>query len=125
MILEPLSCPWPAGGVAQVFNDSSCERSFVQHDPMGPDFSSEGLDPDGWVWAHGVDYVAGWRSATDAGAELIAALAETGINTSEIESRPDTASDGPGVIRLALPVEAARAFAAVARNGTSSWHQAG
>ncbi|MEU4682343.1 hypothetical protein [Streptomyces xinghaiensis] len=92
----------------------------MQHDPMDPDFSSEGLDPDGWVWVRGVDYVAGWRSATDAAAELMAALAETGIVTSEIESRPDTTSDGAGVVRLALPVEAARAFAAVARRGARS-----
>ncbi|MFI1950683.1 hypothetical protein ACH437_02285 [Streptomyces xinghaiensis] len=108
-----------------MFNDSSWEGSSVQHDPMNPDFSSEGLDPDGWVWVRGVDYVAGWRSATDAAAELMAAVAEAGVDTSGIESRADSASDGSGIVRLSIPVEATRAIAAIARRRTPSWRQAG
>ncbi|MCC9739721.1 hypothetical protein [Streptomyces sp. MNU89] len=92
---------------------------------MDPDFSGEGLDPDGWVWVRSVDYVAGWRSATDAAAELIAAMAEAGVDTSGFESRADAAPDGSGIVRLAIPVEAARAIAAVARRGTPSWRQTG
>jgi hypothetical protein len=97
----------------------------VQHDPMGPDFDSEALDPDGWMWARGVDYVAGWRSAKDAAAELAAAMAEAGIDTSGMTSRADTAADGSGILRLSLPADAARALAEVARAEALRWREAG
>lgn len=37
------------------------------HDPEGAGFEDEAFDPDAVVWVRGVDYVAGWRDATEAG----------------------------------------------------------
>ncbi|WP_406278735.1 hypothetical protein OHT93_37795 [Streptomyces sp. NBC_00191] len=51
------------------------------HDPEDAGFESESFDPDDVVWVRGVDYVAGWRDATDAGRELAAALAAAGFDT--------------------------------------------
>ncbi|MFG2491506.1 hypothetical protein ACGFSD_10655 [Streptomyces caniferus] len=53
----------------------------MQHDPMDPNFNDEALEPDGWMWVRGVDYVAGWRSAADAATELKGAMDEAGIDT--------------------------------------------
>ncbi|MCX4818981.1 hypothetical protein OG883_03485 [Streptomyces sp. NBC_01142] len=82
---------------------------------MDPDFDGEALEPDGWIWVRGVDYVAGWRSATDAAAELTIAMAEAGIDTSGVAAKAGTGPDGSGVLRLSLPVDTALALAKVAR----------
>jgi alpha-beta hydrolase superfamily lysophospholipase len=57
------------------------------HDPEDAGFESESFDPDEVVWVRGVDYVAGWRDATDAGGELADALAAAGFDTTGLEWR--------------------------------------
>lgn len=95
----------------------------MQHDPMDPNFDGEALEPDGWMWVRGVDYVAGWRSAVDAATELKGTMDEAGIDTTEVMSTAATITDGSGVLRLSLPVEAALANAA--REGALRWRRAG
>ncbi|MFF8784054.1 hypothetical protein [Streptomyces sp. NPDC015125] len=97
----------------------------MQHDPKDPNFDDEALEPDGWVWVRGVDYVAGWRSAADAATELTGAMDGVGIDTAKVMSPASTASDGSGVLRLSLPVEAALALANAAREEALRWRKAG
>ncbi|MGW3012674.1 hypothetical protein ACWC9R_28095 [Streptomyces sp. NPDC001219] len=92
---------------------------------MDPNFDDEALEPDGWVWVRCVDYVAGWRSAMDAATELKGAMDEVGIDTAKVMSTASTASDGSGVLRLSLPVEAALALANAAREEALRWRRAG
>lgn len=87
----------------------------MQHDPMDPNFNDEALEPDGWMWVRGVDYVAGWRIAVDAATELKGAMDEAGIDTTEVMSTASTTTDGSGVLQLSLPVEAVLALANAAR----------
>ncbi|MFC9882567.1 hypothetical protein ACFVJW_23725 [Streptomyces libani] len=97
----------------------------MQHDPMDPNFDGEALEPDGWMWVRGVDYyVAGWRSAVDAATELKGAMDEAGIDTTEVMSMASTTTDGSGVLRLSLPVEAALALANAAREEALRWRRA-
>ncbi|WP_406219751.1 hypothetical protein [Streptomyces decoyicus] len=97
----------------------------MQHDPMDPNFDDEALEPDGWMWVRGVDYVAGWRSAVDAATELKGAMDDAGIDTTEVMSTASTTTDGSGVLRLSLPVEAALALANAAREEALRWRRAG
>lgn len=97
----------------------------MQHDPMDPNFDDEALEPDGWVWVRGVDYVAGWRNAVDAATELKSAMDEAGIDTTKVMTTASTTTDGSGVLRLSLPVEAALALAHAAREETLRWRKAG
>ncbi|GAA5614334.1 hypothetical protein CP981_24740 [Streptomyces platensis] len=97
----------------------------MQHDPMDPNFNDEALEPDGWMWVRGVDYVAGWRSAVDAATELKGAMDEAGIDTTEVMSTASTTTDGSGVLRLSLPVQAALALANAAREDALRWRKAG
>ncbi|MBT2387471.1 hypothetical protein [Streptomyces sp. ISL-11] len=84
-------------------------------------FEVEEFDPDAVLWVRGVDYVAGWREATDTAAELREALAVAGVDASGVRLRASSASDGSGVVRLELSVPAARVMAAaVARFGKAS-----
>ncbi|WP_078866087.1 hypothetical protein [Streptomyces sp. NRRL S-1448] len=92
---------------------------------MDPNFDDEALEPDGWMWVRGVDYVAGWRSAADAATELKGAMGEAGIDTTEVRSTAATTTDGSGVLRLSLPAEAALALANAAREGALRWRRAG
>ncbi|MCF3145776.1 hypothetical protein [Streptomyces platensis] len=92
---------------------------------MDPNFDDEALEPDGWMWVRGVDYVAGWRNAVDAAAELKGAMDEAGIDTTEVMTTASTTTDGSGVLRLSLPVEAALALAHAAREETLRWRKTG
>lgn len=80
------------------------------HDPEDAGFEDEAFDPDDVVWVRGVDYVAGWRDATDAGGELADALAAAGF-----EWRARASGDGSGAVRLMLSAAAARDVAALVR----------
>ncbi|MFI1155871.1 hypothetical protein [Streptomyces sioyaensis] len=92
---------------------------------MDPNFDEEALEPDGWMWVRGVDYVAGWRSAVDAATELKGAMDEAGIDTAQVRSTAGTTTDGAGVLRVSLPVEAALALANAAREEALRWRKAG
>ncbi|MFG2829137.1 hypothetical protein ACGFWI_17010 [Streptomyces sp. NPDC048434] len=92
---------------------------------MDPNFDDEAPEPDGWMWVRDVDYVAGWRSAVDAAMELKGAMDEAGIDTTEVRSTASTTTDGSGVLRLSLPVEAALALANAAREEALRWRRAG
>lgn len=87
----------------------------MQHDPIGPASESGELDPDGWLWVRGVDYVAGWRDATNAAADLTDALSSVGIDTTELAPRADTDADGSGILHLRLPALAAQEVARLLR----------
>ncbi|MFD0167836.1 hypothetical protein ACFVJH_27400 [Streptomyces decoyicus] len=81
-------------------------------DGIGDDgFDGEDLDPDAVLWVRGVDYLAGWRDATEAAAELGDALVAAGVETAGIKLRAAAASDGSGVVRLELSAAATREVA--------------
>ncbi|GAA2599304.1 hypothetical protein Stube_36630 [Streptomyces tubercidicus] len=66
-------------------------------DGIGDDgFDGEDLDPDAVQWVRGVDYLAGWRDATQAAAQLGDALTAAGVDTTETKLRAIAASDGSG-----------------------------
>ncbi|MEU8684223.1 hypothetical protein [Streptomyces sp. NPDC048611] len=91
-------------------------------DGIGDDgFDGEDLDPDAVLWVRGVDYLAGWRDATQAAAELGDALVEAGVDTAGIKLRATAALDGSGVVRLELSAAAAREVAVRARATTARW----
>ncbi|NUK07192.1 hypothetical protein HRW18_04020 [Streptomyces lunaelactis] len=85
------------------------------HDPEDAGFEDEAFDPDDVVWVRGVDYVAGWRDATDAGTELADALAAAGFDTTVLEWRARTNGDGSGAVRLVLSAAAAHDVSALMR----------
>ncbi|MEW2577174.1 hypothetical protein [Streptomyces syringium] len=66
------------------------------------------------AWVRGVDYVAGWRQATGALAELADALAAAGLEEPGVRLRAGAEDDGAGVVRLELTVPAARRMAKLA-----------
>ncbi|WP_329146992.1 hypothetical protein OIU91_16085 [Streptomyces sp. NBC_01456] len=89
-------------------------------DGIGDDgFDGEDLDPDAVLWVRGVDYLAGWRDATQAAAELGDALVEAGVDTAGIKLLAAAAFDGSGVVRLELSAAAAREVAVRARATTA------
>ncbi|MFF7230128.1 hypothetical protein BX264_3163 [Streptomyces sp. 2333.5] len=91
-------------------------------DGIGDDgFDGEDLDPDAVLWVRGVDYLAGWRDATQAAAELGEALSAAGLDTTEAKLRAAAVSDGSGVVRLELSAAAAREVAVRARAATAQW----
>ncbi|MFJ5797420.1 hypothetical protein [Streptomyces decoyicus] len=92
---------------------------------MDPNFDDEALEPDSWMWVRGVDYVAGWRSAADAAAELKGAMDEAGVDTTQVMSTASTTTDGSGVLLLSLPVQAALSLANAAREEALRWRKAG
>ncbi|MEU7435097.1 hypothetical protein AB0B07_30325 [Streptomyces sioyaensis] len=93
-------------------------------DGIGDDgFDGEGLDPDAVLWVRGVDYLAGWRDATEAAAELGDALAAAGVDTTRTKLRAAAAADGSGVVRLELSTAVAREVAMRARVVTARWRE--
>ncbi|MGW2597360.1 hypothetical protein [Streptomyces klenkii] len=79
------------------------------------------FDPDDVTWVRGVDYVAGWREATDAAADLVTALTAAGVPLDGARAMARSAADGSGVVRLIWPAETVRAVAElVHRNGPGS-----
>lgn len=85
------------------------------HDPENAGFENESFDPDDVVWVRGVDYVAGWRDATDAGGKLADALAAAGFDTEGLEWQARANADGSGAVRLVLSAAAAHDVAALVR----------
>lgn len=85
------------------------------HDPEDARFESEPFDPDDVVWVREVDYVAGWRDATEAGGELADALESAGFDTAGLEWKARTSADGAGRVRLVLSAAAAHDVAALVR----------
>ena len=83
--------------------------------PEYADFGGDGFDPDEVVWVPGVDYVGGWRRATDAGAELLAVFEAAGLVLEGMTVQGRAGADGSGVVRLRLPVATARAVAELIR----------
>ncbi|MDQ0941774.1 hypothetical protein QFZ67_003479 [Streptomyces sp. V1I1] len=75
-------------------------------------------------WVRGVDYVAGWRDAADAGGVLAEALESAGFDTAGLEWQARTNAEGAGRVRLVLSAAAAGDLAAlvlaVARLGKAS-----
>ncbi|MGW2392132.1 hypothetical protein ACWCYK_21930 [Streptomyces lydicamycinicus] len=91
-------------------------------DGIGDDgFDGEDLEPDAVLWVRGVDYLAGWRDATQAVAELGDALTGAGMDTAGIKLRAAATSDGSGVVRLELSAAAARQVAVRARASAAQW----
>ncbi|MER6913734.1 hypothetical protein ABT354_18860 [Streptomyces sp. NPDC000594] len=118
--------PLISGATAQVLNFSFLRGRSVQHEPIDPGIDGDGvLDPDAWVWTQGVDYLAGWRRARDAAAELAAAMDAAGIDTSGMTATAGAAPDGAGLLRVSLPAETAFAMAQVIREGAVKWDESG
>jgi len=90
-----------------------------------PTYDGADFDPATMLWSPGIDYVRGWREATDASAELLEALGSAGIDTTSITTRADTSSDGTGVVRLALPAELAQRLTTLIRCAGSPSRRAG
>jgi hypothetical protein len=81
------------------------------YDPEETGFTSDGLDLDVALWVRGVDYLSGWREATDAARELTDALEAAGMEAADIQLRADTGPDGSGVVSLKCSPEVARKVA--------------
>ncbi|MEU5187212.1 hypothetical protein AB0G83_08675 [Streptomyces klenkii] len=80
-------------------------------------FGVEEFDPDDVTWVRGVDYVAGWREATDAAADLVSALTVAGVPLDGARATARSAADGSGVVRLLWSAETVRAVAELVRRG--------
>lgn len=93
-------------------------------DPGAAGFDDEEFDPDAIVWVRGVDYLAGWREATNAGAALVDALEASGVDVSEVRLHADAGPDGAGRVRLVLTARDVRQVAALMRSAASRWGQA-
>lgn len=89
----------------------------------GEELADHGFDPDETVWVRGVDYVAGWREARDAGAALVEALAAAGVDVASLRVQAHTRPDGAGEVTLRLPTIAARQTMEVLR-AVLRWGQA-
>ncbi|MEV6422663.1 hypothetical protein [Streptomyces sp. NPDC051662] len=88
-------------------------------------FNREDLDLGAMLWARGVDYLTGWRDATQAAAELGDALTAAGVDTSGTKLRAATDPNGSGVVRLELSAATAREVAMLARVTAARWCEAG
>ena len=64
------------------------------HDPEDAEFENEPFDVDDLLWVRGVDYLAGWRDATDAGRTLVGALTAAGVDTTGLRWQAGAAADG-------------------------------
>ncbi|WP_030171359.1 hypothetical protein [Streptomyces sp. NRRL S-813] len=71
----------------------------------GEDWIGDGLDDiegtGGFLWAPGVDYIAGWRAAREAADRLNRALLGAGFELSSVRAVASTDETGRGVVRLA------------------------
>ncbi|MET8399951.1 hypothetical protein [Streptomyces sp900116325] len=94
-------------------------------DGIGDDeFDARDLDPDTTLWVRSVDYLAGWRDATQAVEELGDALAAVGIDPTGIKLRATAATDGSGLVRLELSAAVAREVAMLTRVTAARRHDA-
>ncbi|GAB2599475.1 hypothetical protein GCM10027168_35630 [Streptomyces capparidis] len=78
----------------------------------------DGLDPDEWSWAEGVDYLAGWRDAQEVAREVNAAMDSAGL-LGEVRAAALTDADGRGRVKVRCSLEGARKLSALvlARTG--------
>lgn len=93
------------------------------HGPEDASFDGESFDPDDMVWVSGVDYVTGWRDATQAAAELGDALSAAGVDTGGAQLRAGSAADGTGRVRVELSATAVRQMAALMQTA-AQWRRA-
>ncbi|WP_382465527.1 hypothetical protein ACFIN9_19360 [Streptomyces noursei] len=89
------------------------------------EFEGAQFDPGAMLWVRGVDYMTGWREATQVAEELGDALTAAGVDVAGAKIQAVSASDGSGVLRLELPTAAAREVAMLARAAASKWRKAG
>ncbi|ARF56341.1 hypothetical protein [Streptomyces gilvosporeus] len=89
------------------------------------EFEGAQFDPDAVLWVRGVDYVTGWREATQAVGELGDALTAAGVGEAGVKLRASATTDGSGVVRLELSPAAAREVAKLARVAAARWRKAG
>ncbi|MFE2635596.1 hypothetical protein ACFXKX_31450 [Streptomyces scopuliridis] len=87
-------------------------------------FDADDLDLDAVLWVRGVDYMTGWRAATQAAAELGDALTAVGVDTAGSKLLAGAAADGSGVVRLELSAATAREVALLARVAAARWRKA-
>ncbi|MFI1431648.1 hypothetical protein [Streptomyces lydicus] len=83
------------------------------------------FDPDAVLWVRGVDYMAGWRDATRAAAELSDALTAADVDETAVKLRAGTTTDGSGLVRLELSPATAREVAKLVRVAAGQWRKAG
>ncbi|MES4908424.1 MULTISPECIES: hypothetical protein [unclassified Streptomyces] len=77
------------------------------------------------MWVRGVDYIAGWRDAKEAVAELEGALRLVGVDMEGVRLGVGTAADGSGVVCFELSAAVAREVAALAREAAARCRKAG
>ncbi|MGW2822217.1 hypothetical protein ACWC24_14580 [Streptomyces sp. NPDC001443] len=70
----------------------------------GEGWLSDGLDDaacvESGLWVHGVDYMAGWRTARESADRLNRALLGAGFELSEVRAVASTDAEGRGVVRV-------------------------
>ncbi|BCK70031.1 hypothetical protein Srufu_039840 [Streptomyces libani subsp. rufus] len=93
--------------------------------PGDAGFEGAQFDPDTVLWVRGVDYVTGWRDATQAAGDLGDALTAAGVDVAGAKIRASTTADGSGVVRLELSSKTAREVAKLARLAAAQWRKAG
>jgi hypothetical protein len=67
------------------------------------------------LWAPGVDYIAGWRDAVEAAAELASALTDVCPDGEAVTAVARSAPEGSGNVQLRVPPATARALADLIR----------
>ncbi|MEU7223434.1 hypothetical protein [Streptomyces chrestomyceticus] len=85
--------------------------------------ADHGFDPNETVWVRGVDYVAGWREARDAGVALMEALAAAGIDVTSLKAQAHARPDGYGEVTLRLSMATVRQTTGLLR-AASRWGRA-
>lgn len=78
------------------------------------------FDVDEALWVPVVNYVAAWREAKDAGAELAAALSATWPDAADATAVAQSSADGSGVVSVRLSATTARALAELVRATTAN-----
>ncbi|WP_432141336.1 hypothetical protein [Streptomyces sp. bgisy084] len=93
--------------------------------PGDAEFEGAQFDPDAVLWVRGVDYVTGWREASQAAEELGDALTVAGVDVARAKLRASTTTDGSGVVRLELSPATAREVAKLVHMAATRWREAG
>ncbi|WP_406381512.1 hypothetical protein [Streptomyces sp. NBC_01618] len=88
-------------------------------------FDFHELDPDAALWVRGVDYLAGWRDATQAAAELGNALTAVGIDTTGSKLRATANTDGSALVKIELSAAIVREIATITRRAGAQERRAG
>lgn len=93
--------------------------------PGDAGFDGAQFDPDAVLWVRGVDYVTGWREASQAAGELDDALTAAGVDVARAKLRASTTADGSGLVQLELSPATAREVAKLVRGAAARWRKAG